>query len=69
MEGEETRLTTPPTFVLGRDSTQYKCEAFVPGISPGTNTPPHLYWMLCIGSIPDTYEGYESVQMPIFPLV
>jgi hypothetical protein len=49
------------TFVLGRGSTRYKC-------SPGTNTP-HLYQMVCTGSIPNTNEGFEPVQMPVFPVV
>jgi hypothetical protein len=57
------------TFVSGRGSTRYKCEAFVLGISPGTNALPHLYRMLCTGSITDTNEGYEPVKMPIFPVV
>jgi hypothetical protein len=43
---------------------------FVQGsISPGTNAPPHLYHMLCTGSIPGTNEGYEQVQMTVFPEV
>jgi hypothetical protein len=44
-------------------------EAFVPGISPGTNVPPHLYRRTYTGSITGTNEGYEPVQMSIFPLV
>jgi hypothetical protein len=56
------------TFVPGRGSTRYKCEAltFVPGISLGTNTPPHLYRMVCTSSIAGTNEGFEPVQMPFF---
>jgi hypothetical protein len=57
------------TFVPVGNTTRYKCEAFVPGISPGTNTPPHLYKMLFTGSIPGTNEGYEPVQIPVFPVV
>jgi hypothetical protein len=38
-------------------------------ITTGTNATPHLYWMLCTGSIPGTNEGYEPVQMPLFPVV
>jgi hypothetical protein len=37
---------------------RYKCVAFVPGISPGTNARPHLYRM-----------GFEPVQKTIFPVV
>jgi hypothetical protein len=54
------------TFVPGRGSTQYKCEAFVPSISPGTNAQPHLYQMVCIGWIPNTNVGYQLVQMHFF---
>jgi hypothetical protein len=43
--------------------------AFVPGISPGTNARPHLYQMLCTGSIPGTNEGFEPVQKVVFPVV
>jgi hypothetical protein len=57
------------TFVPGRGSTQYKCEAFVPDISPDTNARPHLYQMVCTCSIPGTNEGFEPVQMPLFPVV
>jgi hypothetical protein len=46
-EGERRRLTAHPTFVPGRDFTRYKCEAFVPGTSPGTNSQPHLCRMVC----------------------
>jgi hypothetical protein len=28
-----------------------------------------LYRMHCIGSIPGTNEGYEQVQIPVFPVV
>jgi hypothetical protein len=56
-------------FVLGRGSTRYKCVAFVPIISPGTNVNPHLYEMVCTGSITDTNEGYEPVQITVFPIV
>jgi hypothetical protein len=74
--GFSTRYKCPPatsegegTFVSCRGSTRYKCEVFVPGISPGTNAPPHLYRMLCTGSIRSTNEGYEPVQMHVFPVV
>jgi hypothetical protein len=52
------------TFLPGWGSTRYKCEAFVPGISPGTNAPPHLY------QFNTRYKwGYEPVQMSIFLVV
>jgi hypothetical protein len=47
------------TFVSGRGSARYKCVAFVPGISLGTNDRPYLYRVLCTNSIPDTTEGFE----------
>jgi hypothetical protein len=41
----------------------------VSGIPPGTNDNPHLYQMVYTDSIPDTNEGYESVQITVFPVV
>jgi hypothetical protein len=54
------------TLVLGRGSMRYKCVAFVLGITPGTNAPPHLYWMVCTSWIHGTNEGYQPVKMPVF---
>jgi hypothetical protein len=46
-----------------------KCEAFVLGISPGTNAQPQLYQMVCTGWMPGTYEGYQPVQMSVLLVV
>jgi hypothetical protein len=75
--GTSARYKCPPlpgrrgqgTFVPGRGSTGYKCEAFVPGISHGTNAQPHLYQMVCTSWRPGTNEGYQPIQMSIFPVV
>jgi hypothetical protein len=54
-------VTGEVTFVLGGNSTRYKYEAFVTGISPGRNALPHLYRMVCTGWILGTNEGYQPV--------
>jgi hypothetical protein len=53
-------------IVAGLVTTQYKCEAFVPGISPGTNAPHHLYRKVCTISITGTNEGYWPIQISVF---
>jgi hypothetical protein len=53
-------LTGQNTFVPGRGSTRYKCAAFVPDISPGTNAPPHLYRMFCTGTNEDYRIGTNA---------
>jgi hypothetical protein len=50
----ERGLTGAKPFVPVGNTTQYKCEAFVLGVSPSTNAPQHLYRMLCTSSIPGT---------------
>jgi hypothetical protein len=48
----------PPCHVGGGEAHLYRAEA-----------PPHLYQMLCTGLIPGKNESYESVQIPVFPVV
>jgi hypothetical protein len=55
-------LTGQNTFVPGRGTTRYKCEAFVLDISRGANAPPHLHRMLCTGSIPGTNVPFSSSE-------
>jgi hypothetical protein len=57
-EGGSNETDDVKKIVAGLVTTQYKCEAFVPGISPGTNAPHHLYRKVCTISITGTNEGY-----------
>jgi hypothetical protein len=56
--------TNPPYHIGGGKGHLYWAEA-----PPGTNANPHLYRMVCTGSIPDTNKGYEPVQKVVFPVV
>jgi hypothetical protein len=52
------KLRASRKTVPGLVTTRYKHEAFVPGISSGTNAPHHLYRKACAGSITCTNEAY-----------